>query len=148
MTFNIPEDKIEKIVQLAKKVLKMRKVKVRLVASLVGLLQSVRLATGPIVSVMTRSLYVAVDTASSWSSWISLDHLSAFEVGWWLENIVSVRKFPIPGSFTTTTYEEVAGDASGVGHYVYSVGPERVMLSSRAFQPEEQEQSSTWRELK
>ena len=54
MTFNIPEDKVSDIAALAADILQKRKVKVRLLARLVGKLQSVRLATGPIVSIMTR----------------------------------------------------------------------------------------------
>ena len=99
---------------------------------------------------MLRSLYVTVDTAPFWYSWVTLDELSVFELTWWKENIARVTKFPIVSSFTTTSlsFEEVAGDASAVGHFVYAVGPERSILASRAFKQEEQEQSSTWRELK
>ena len=57
---------------------------------MVGSLQSVRLATGPIVSVMTQSLYVAVAKDTSWSSFIKLDGLARSEVRWWLEEIDSV----------------------------------------------------------
>ena len=57
LTFNIPEDKLQKIESKATELLKRKFNKVQSIASFVGLLQSVRLATGPIVSILTRSLY-------------------------------------------------------------------------------------------
>ena len=58
LTFNIPEEKIQNIKAVIGKVRGQgKKVKVRLLAQLVGKLHAVRLATGPIVSVLTRSLY-------------------------------------------------------------------------------------------
>lgn len=147
MTFNIPSDKLVKIREKLKAVKKGR-VRVRKVAQLVGLLQSVRLATGPIVSIMTRSLYVEVARAATWSSIIYIGGLARFEVGWWLANLEAVAKYPIQGSLTTTPVSyEVASDASGVGHFAYLVGAGRVKLAARAFSEQEREQSSTWREL-
>ena len=57
--------------------------KVRVLASFVGLLQSVRLATGPIVSVMTRSIYHLISNAKRWESFVRLDDLARKEVEWW-----------------------------------------------------------------
>ena len=90
LTFNIPEDKIEKIERKASDLLGRKFNKVRKVASLVGLLQSVRRATGPIVSVFTRSLYTAIKAAARWESFIRLNEEAVFELRWWLENIRSV----------------------------------------------------------
>ena len=147
MTFSIPSDKLVKIKDKLKAV-KRGRVKVRKVAQLVGLLQSVRLATGPIVAIMTRSLYVEVARAATWSSIIAITGLARFEVRWWLENLESVSRFPIQGFLSTTPVSyEVASDASGVGHFAYLVGGSRVRLAARAFTEEERGQSSTWREL-
>ena len=78
LTFNIPEDKLESIQSKAGEMLKRKMNKVRIIASFVGLLQSVRLATGPIVSVMTRSLYYAINNAKSWNSFVKLDDFQQF----------------------------------------------------------------------
>ena len=126
-----------------------KRVKVKLVARLVGKLQAVRLATGPIVAVLTRSLYVAVAAAKSWKSWIELTEMAKFELRWWQENLQLVAKFPIDGKLSTEPVSyEVTSDASGIGHYVYLVGRSNTRLASRAFSAEERLQSSTWRELK
>ena len=148
LTFSVPEDKQVKIVGGCKELLSRTWCKVRKVASLVGRLQSVRLATGPIVAVMTRSLNHAVETAARWESFVRLDELARFELHWWVKNLKSVSKFPIGGTLSSTTVgvEEVASDGSGVGHFVYSVG-EGVRLAGRPYSSWEQQQSSTYREL-
>ena len=69
MTFNISKDKLEKIrdnLEALRRGMRRGKiVGIRKVAQVVGLLQSVRLATGPIVAIMTRSLYVEVAKAAT-----------------------------------------------------------------------------------
>ena len=54
-----------------------------------------QLATGPIVAIMTRALYVEVARAATWISWITITGLAKFKVDWWLKNLDSVTKFPI-----------------------------------------------------
>ena len=151
MCFQIPEDKLLHIMKLLTEVGKAmgkRRIKVKTLARLLGTLQAVRLATGPIVSVMTRSLYSAVDSASSWAAWVKLDPMAQKEVNWWMENLHTVYRFPISDSMSTTPVSfEVASDASGVGYYSYLVGSSGVSLAARAFTQEERLQSSTWREL-
>ena len=56
LTFNIPDSKVQDIKALIAEIRARKRVKVKLVARLVGKLQAVRLATGPIVAVLTRSL--------------------------------------------------------------------------------------------
>ena len=57
MTFGIPEEKLERILEGAKTLLTKRRLFVKSLASWVGLLQSCRLAIGPLVSIMCRALY-------------------------------------------------------------------------------------------
>ena len=57
MTFEIPKDKLEFILVEALFFLKTKFFPVKRLASWVGKLQSLRLAIGPIVSIMCRSLY-------------------------------------------------------------------------------------------
>ena len=149
LTFSIPADKVTSIVALCRQLLAQRHVRVKELAKVVGKLQAVRLATGPIVAIMTRSLYVTVDRAASWGSRVKLDALSRGELEWWIGNLHMVDRFPIYNSHSTTVFDySVASDASGVGHYVYSVGPGLCTLASRAFSREEQGESSTWREVR
>ena len=147
MTFNIPKDNMVKIMEKLKAV-RRRRLTAKKVAQLVGLLQCMRLATGPIMAIMTRSLYYEVAKAATWYSFITLTDLARREVDWWLENLESVAKFPMQGSLATTPFSyEVASDESGVGHFAYVVGGDRVSLAARAFIKEERGRSSTWREM-
>ena len=68
MTFNIPDLKMTRVVHWAEELLHLDRVSVKSLAGFVGLLQSLSRATGPIVSVMTRSLYREIAKARSWSS--------------------------------------------------------------------------------
>ena len=148
LSFNIPEDKILIIKDRIKEVLVRKRIKVKLIARLVGTLQAARLAIGPIVAVMTRSLYLAVAKAASWRSWVELGTLAKYELEWWGRNINDVSKFSISGSRSTMPVSfEVASDASGVGHFAYLVNSCRTILAARPFSEEERGQSSTWREL-
>ena len=148
LTFNIPQDKIEKIKSVAVEILARKRIKVKLLARFVGMLQSVKLATGPIVAVMTRSLYHTVASAPSWSSMVVLSDMAKFETNWWHDNLNEVSKYPFSDSLSTTPVVfETASDASGVGHFSYLLGKHRTTLASRAFTEAERGQSSTWREL-
>ena len=150
LTFNIPEDKLKSITEACLDLRKMKGwVSVRRVARVVGLLQSVRLAVGPLVSVLTRSLYHLVNEAKSWKSWVKLDEMARQELTWWTQNLRSVSSFPIEGKrrrIRGQSHAEVAGDGSGVGHFVYLVGEEE-RLASRPFSQKEMGESSTYREL-
>ena len=148
LTFNIPKDKISKIKSVAADIKARSRMKVKLLARLVGMLQAVKLATGPIVAVMTRSLYHVVASAPSWSSNVQLSEMAKFELNWWLDNIDKVSKYPFSDLLSTTPVVfETASDASGVGHFSYLLGESRTTLASRAFSESERSQSSTWREL-
>ena len=147
MTFNIPEDKLIIIESKAREILRRKFNKVRILASFVGLLQSIRLASGPIVSVLTRSLYFTIDNAKRWESFVRLDNLAKMEVQWWLENIRKVNKYPINDSLSSvTTSIKVASDGSSIGFYSYAIDSKK-RLASRAYSVYECEQSSTYREL-
>ena len=151
MTLNIPSEKIEELEQKCTNILKLNKagVKVKEVAKVVGKLQSLRLATGPIVSVLTRSLYATIASAKSWGSWVKLDELATYELNWWKENLRHTSKFPISVSLSAwQAHFKVASDASDIGYYCYLTGRVPKVLAARGFTEEEQSESSTWRELK
>ena len=85
LTFGIPEEKLGRILEGAKSLLTHRRLLVKSLASWVGLLQSCRLAIGPLVSIMCRSLYDCISSARSWYSLIVLTDLASFQLKWWVE---------------------------------------------------------------
>ena len=132
MTFNIPACKLEKIKSRLELVKARRTCRVRELAREVGTLQSVHLPTGPIVTVMTQSLYVAITKAASWSSFVAMDEMARYKVRWWLDQIGSLTMYPIEGSLSTTPVRyEVASKASGVGHFCYLVSDGKMKLTLR-----------------
>ena len=102
-------------------------------ASWVGLLQSVRLAIGPIVSIMCRSIYDCIKSARYWSSYIQLTDLARFQLQWWLDNLPSLNGYPICQEPSIVKFEfSVDGDASDRGFFLYKVESKQRLLS-RAF---------------
>ena len=147
MEFEIPPAKLVRLLEGAKFLLKARRFLVRTLASWVGLLQSVRLAVGPLVSLMCRSLYDCIKSAQYWSSFIKLSVLARFQLNWWLENLEELNGFPICKEPTIVKFEfSVAGDASNRGFFVYRMNSKQ-RLSSRPFTAAESEESSTFKEL-
>ena len=99
MCFEILEDKFGSVLDEAKFFLDPSKddslFPVKRLASWVGKLQSLRLAIGPVVSIMCRALYQSIKDAKTWSSFIRLGKYSIFEVQWWYNNLQLYTSYPI-----------------------------------------------------
>ena len=122
MTFGIPEEKLGRILEGAKSLLTHRRLLVKSFASWVGLLQSCRLAIGPLVSIMCRALYDCISSAKTWSSIISLTGLASFQLRWWVENLSSICEYPIIFDPSLTNFKfSIAGDSSDKGFFTYKV---------------------------
>ena len=87
MRFEIPQDKLERLLEGGRHLLNLRRVHVKNLASWVGLLQSVRLALGPLVSLMCRSIYDDISGARSWSTILQLSPKCRFLIDWWVRNL-------------------------------------------------------------
>ena len=147
MIFEIPADKMVRLLEGAKFLLSARRFLVKTLASWVGLLQSVRLAVGPVVSIMCRSLYDCIKAAKYWSSYIKLSDLAKFQLQWWVDNLPSLDGYPICQDSSVIKFEfSVSGDASDRGFFMYKV-ESRQKLFSRAFTVVESQESSTFKEL-
>ena len=127
---------------------KTQRVHVKELAKVLGTLQSLKLATGPLTAVMTRALYSSRASALSWNCFVKLDRSRIDKVEWWHKHIRSLDRYPIDSSRAATPIAfEVASNASAISHFLYIVNGEKTMLASRAFSEEERKESSTWREL-
>jgi hypothetical protein len=147
MKFAIPPDKLVKLIEGAKFLLSFRKLHVRLLASWVGLLQSCRLAIGPLVSIMTRSVYDVISKAPYWSSHIYLEDKARFQVQWWSDSLHNLNEYFIcPSPSLVKCSFNLASDAGDLGFYVYDIFSKK-RLVSRPFTSLESDESSTFREL-
>ena len=148
MTFSIPDTKYELIVSDAVNFLNSKRFIVRDLASWVGKLQSLRLAIGPIISIMCKSLYKIISLAPFWTSYIKLDKHSVYEVEWWRDNLKHFSSYPIILDNTSVHVDcRISSDASGSGFFVVNLD-KSIMLKSEAFTQFESLQSSTYRELR
>ena len=130
MIFEIPPDKMLRLLEGVKILLSARRFLVKTLASWVGLLQSVRLAIGPIVSIMCHSIYDCIKSAKYWSSYIKLTDLARFQLQWWLDNLPSLNGYPICQEPSIVKFEfSVAGDASDRGFFMYKVESKQRLMS-------------------
>ena len=147
MCFTIPDHKIDRVKKAAKELLARPSCKVKVLASFVGLLQSLRLATGPIVSIFCRHCYNTISEARFWSSYVKIRAEASFELRWWINNIDSVSSYHMnPSSSGRLVSSSTASDASEIGFCTYEVNS-GIKLATRSFTDQEKRQSSTFREL-
>lgn len=150
MKFEIPQKKFDSILEEATFFLDIsnnRIFPVKRLASWVGKLQSLRLAIGPVVSIMCRALYQSISDARTWSSFISLGKNSIFEIRWWYENLQFYTCYPINVSSSSIVVDaQISSDSSGVGFFSVSLTTNE-KLKSGPFTSVQSKSSSTWREL-
>ena len=99
------------------------------------------------VRLMTRFSYKVVQSAASWNSCIQLDESSLQELNFWLQNISSLNKQQIWRNNTIPS-QIVYSDASNraCGGILQIDGIKKTF--HRNWSESEQQQSSTWRELR
>ena len=122
MQFEIPKEKLFKFLEDLLLVKSQAVMPVRLLAQLLGLLNSFSRALGQIVRLMTRSLYACLNPAyfskERWAAVTSLSNLAKDELQFWESNIKKLNGFAIsPVIPSNSKCEVIAGDASGEGLY-------------------------------
>ena len=75
MTFRLPEKKVCKLKRLLNSAIKNKSLSYRELARIAGSIISVALAVGPISSLLTRQMYLAIESRSAW------DHIFLFPPG-------------------------------------------------------------------
>ena len=114
-------------------------------ASWVGKLQSLRLAIGPIFSIMCKSLYNVIKLVFLWNSSIKLDKFSFVELTWWYDNLKHFSSYSIIINSTTVKIDtSISSDASGSGYFVVNLD-RHIKLKFAPFSEVHSLWSSTWR---
>jgi hypothetical protein len=120
--FCIRPDKLTRLIEGAKYLVSVRKLPVRVLASWVGLLQSCRLAIGPLVSIMCRSIHDLIYKAKFWSSFVFLTHQARFQEQWWSDSLHSLDEYDIvPNPSVVQFSVNFPSDAGDLGFYVYNI---------------------------
>ena len=150
LKFFIPEAKLNKLVEILIETIKAKRRTARMMASLVGKIQSCYRALGPVTRFMTRRSYqwiCQMVDSFSWDYWQNLTPEVIDELTFWKINLRSLSGYSFSPSLSQIDVKfEVASDASGVGVFGYLVGDKQVLLK-RGFTLEEKKESSTYREL-
>ena len=153
--FYIPEQKLLKITEELKTLLEVRRVKLRNMARVLGLLQSCSRALGNVVRIKTRNLYRWLNERlenSSYNYHFCLSEVEKDEVFFWINNIRDLNGcYFTPKRSSTETYFSVVSDASNEGMFAYQLenwtGLEYQVLLRELFSAQEAKCSSTVREL-
>ena len=152
MMFFIPEAKIVKLLAKADSLLSSKKVKLRVLASFIGLLQSCGRALGPIVRLMSRCMYgflMSNVNSFSWNHHLPLDQNVISEIRFWQENIVELNGFKFRVDLSMIEIQhDIVTDASNIGIYGYRYfSNDFEIVLRRLLTAREVKRSSTHREL-
>lgn len=145
--FTVPDRKVKQLLQLLDFVVAHHYcVTARSLAQLTGIIISMGLALGQVSRLMTRSLYVNLNSAPSLSSWISLSEDAVKEIHFWIDNFAEVVGEPI---WKLSPKVDVISfsDASGTGWGGYLVNMSDTVARGN-WSAEDLHESSTFRELK
>ena len=133
-----------------------KRVKARRLAQIYGAVESLRLAVGPSIGLLSRTGKQVIARAKSWNLYIPVPELLVQEVDFLLENLPKLNGAPMACKGSAARSMVFASDASAIGLasvLIWSSGEDRwKVLPGRAIcrrllSVSEQDQSSTFREL-
>ena len=144
MTFRIPEKKVCKLKRLLNSTIQNKSSSYRELARIAGSLISVALAVESISHLLTRQMYLAIESRSAW------DHIFLFppalleELKFWFCNIESFNGYSIRPPLTSSVLFSDASDAAFGGFSAFLDGT----VASGMFTIDDLGQSYTFRQLK
>ena len=145
MSFRISEKKVSKLKGLLDSAIRAGYSSFRELARVAGTIISVALTVGTISRLLTRQMYFAIETRSSWENTIHFSHSLLLELKFWYCNIDCFNGYSIRPPLAT--HIVVFSDASEVAFGGFSALLDGTVVSGM-WGPEDIGQSSTFRELK
>ena len=139
-----PQDKVQSLLAHIKDIMSQDSPTARSIASVTGKIISMSLAIGPVSRLMTRSLYALLNSRQSWCGKLPLSQEAKSELQFWLEGLETWNGQGIWHS--PAAIRVVYTDASHTGYGGYTV-EHGCHIAHGTWLPEEQKESSTWREL-
>ena len=139
------DQKVESLARLMQQANNSRSIQATALARITGKIISMALALGPVIRLMTRSLYTVLNARRSWCQYLLLTAGAIEELSFWLEHIDKFNGQNIWPK--ASTVRVVYSDASGIGFGGYCVEHGDQVVTGQ-WSEEEATQSSTWRELK
>lgn len=145
MTFTVPLEKVQNLKRKIEKLLRQKSVTAKQLASVAGSLSSMNLAVGPMVRMLTRSMYAQISTTNSWYSPFVLNTETHHELQFWYDNYnfhtgYSFKPRPVVAKIVFT-------DASSAGYGGFLLKHVGKAVVVGKFAEHERIMSSTFREL-
>lgn len=142
---SVPLPKITKLKESFSHILAQRFVNAKDLASIAGQLNSMFLAIGNIVRLMSRSMYAQISAQSSWFSTFSLEHSVVEELVFWQSNLdhLNGRRIWFKSSAVRVAYSDASD--TGYGGYIVELGPQ--VAAQGVWSPDLAKESSTMREI-
>ena len=145
MEFSVPEQKIEKLINMIKSVLSSTTTSAKRIAKIAGHIISMGIAIGPLTRLFTRQMYKLIENRLTWYSANELDDLTKSELHFWDKNLKASNGFRIKKGYETT--KVVYSDASESGYGGYILQKLGNVMARGTFHTNEKHTSSTYREL-
>ena len=141
----VPERKLEKFFEAARKEANCHRTTARNVAKVAGQIVSMGPGIGPLSRLFTRKMYKFVDATPSWDARVPVDDAVQGEVRFWLENLDKVNGYQIKHThaFTRIVYSDASEHGYG-GFIAQRLGN---VIAQGSFTRQEAGTSSTYREL-
>ena len=142
--FTVPEHKISSLNSKLLEVTKAQLMTARQLASVVGKIISMSLASGPVIRLMTHNLHAVLNNKTTWCQKLALTPEVLQELRFWLDEVSKFNGqhiWPKP-SAVRVVYSDAS--ASGDGGYTVEHG---TMVVTGQWSAEDTLQSSTWHEL-
>ena len=126
-------------------------IRLKEVASIVGLLQSCARALGPVVRIMTRTCYGWLKKnleRVSWNGYAAFPGNCREELSFWIDNIEILNGFLFSSRKEELQFQyELCGDASQKGLFCFQYSSSEEVVLRRLLTSDEKKKSSTFREM-
>ena len=140
----IPQAKLSGLCIQLQQAVQQGKLHAKYLASIVGKIISMSLATGSVSRLMTRSLYGLLNTRQAWCDMLTVSPEAMAELKFWLHEIERFNGQDIWPSPSAVRVVYTDASLQGYGGYTVEHG---CHIAQGQWLPEEANQSSTWREL-
>ena len=142
---SVPEEKIAALKLQLIKALDKSSLKARDLASIIGKIISMALATGPVSHLVTRRMYALLNSRMYWCQMLEMNPEARSELEFWLSQVDHINGHEIWHS--PSAVRVVYSDASGSGYGGFTV-EHGCHVAHCAWSAQEMARSSTWRELR
>ena len=141
----VPLPKITKLQERISRILALRFVNAKDLASVAGQLNSIFLAIGNIVRLMSRAMYAQISAQNSWFSNFYLEDSVVEELVFWQSNFdhLNGRRIWFKSSAVRVAYSDASD--TGYGGYIVELGPQ--VTAQGVWSADLAKESSTMREI-